>query len=57
MTYDKIRERYLKNYITDAQLRRFAALGIITDSQRSELTAEKYPAADVAETAGEEVSV
>lgn len=43
MTYEKIRERYLKNYITDAQLERFASLGVITQEQAKELYAEKHP--------------
>ena len=44
MTYEKIKERYLKNYITDSQLERFKALGIITDEQYTELYALKHPA-------------
>ena len=43
MTYEKIKERYLKNYITDAQLERFKALGIITQEQYDELYALKHP--------------
>ena len=39
MTYERIKERYLKNYITDAQLERFKALGIITEAQYTELLA------------------
>ena len=39
MTYERIKERYLKNYITDAQLERFKALGIITEAQYTELFA------------------
>ena len=42
MTYEKIRERYLKNYITDAQLRRFVDLGIITQEQYDTLWGDKY---------------
>lgn len=37
MTYDKIRERYLKNYIRDDQLDRFAVLGVITAAQAEEI--------------------
>ena len=42
MTYETIRERYLKNYITDTQLVRFKNLGIITKEQYSALYAEKH---------------
>jgi len=42
MSYEKIRERYLKNYITDEQLQRFVELGIITQEQCDELYAEKH---------------
>ena len=44
MTYDRIKERYLKNYITDSQLERFKALGVITEEQYKELYAMKHPA-------------
>ena len=44
MTYERIKERYLKNYITDAQLERFKALGIITEAQYTELYEMKHPA-------------
>lgn len=37
MTYDKIRERYLKNYIRDDQMDRFVALGVITAAQAEEI--------------------
>ena len=43
MTYEKIKERYLKNYITDSQLERFKTLGIITEEQYDELYALKHP--------------
>ena len=43
MTYERIKERYLKNYITDAQLERFKALGIITEDQYTELYEMKHP--------------
>ena len=39
-----IKERYMKNYITDSQLERFKALGIITQEQYDELYALKHPA-------------
>ena len=42
MTYEKIRERYMKNYITDAQLQRFVDLGIITQEQYDTLWSDKY---------------
>ena len=44
MTYERIKERYLKNYITDAQLIRFRDLGVITQEQYDELYALKHPA-------------
>ena len=43
MSYEKIKERYLKNYITDTQLDRFKALGVITETQYTELYALKHP--------------
>ena len=42
MSYEKIRERYIKNYITDIQLVRFKNLGVITDEQYYTLYNEKY---------------
>ena len=53
MTYERIKERYLKNYITDTQLERFKALGIITQEQYAELYALKHPAGT--ETAADNV--
>ena len=44
MTFEKIKERYLKNYITDAQLIRFRDLGVIRQEQYDELYALKHPA-------------
>ena len=44
MTYERIKERYLKNYITDSQLERFKALGVITQEQYDELYDMKHPA-------------
>lgn len=43
MNYEKIKERYLKNYITDSQLDRFKTLGVITDAQYTELYEMKHP--------------
>ena len=43
MTYERIKERYLKNYITDAQLIRFRDLGVITQEQYDELYLMKHP--------------
>ena len=43
MTYERIKERYLKNYITDSQLERFKSLGVITEAQYTELYALKHP--------------
>ena len=51
MTYERIKERYLKNYITDSQLERFKALGVITEAQYTELYEMKHPL--VPETAAE----
>ena len=42
MSYENIRERYLKNYITDSQLVRFKNLGIISEEQYNALYAEKH---------------
>ena len=50
MTYEKIKERYLKNYITDSQLERFNALGVITAEQYDELYEMKHPAETVVDT-------
>ena len=50
MTYERIKERYLKNYITDAQLDRFNALGVISEEQYAELYALKHPAETVVNT-------
>ena len=44
MTYERSKERYLKNYITDAQLERFKTLGIINEAQYTELYELKHPA-------------
>lgn len=35
--YNRIRERYLKYYITDTQLDRYVALGVITEEQATEI--------------------
>ena len=43
MTYEGIKERYLKNYIRDDQLERFKTLGVITAEQYDELHEMKYP--------------
>ena len=43
MTYEIIKERYLKNYIRDDQLLRFKDLGIITYEQYAELYEIKHP--------------
>ena len=43
MTYESIKERYLKNYIRDDQLLRFKDLGIITYEQYTELYEIKHP--------------
>ena len=50
MTYERIKERYLKNYITDSQLGRFKDLGVITAEQYDELHEMKYPTETVVVT-------
>lgn len=55
MSYEKIKERYLKNYITDAQLDRFKALGVISEEQYAELYALKHPAEQETAADGETV--
>ncbi len=35
--YEKLKDRYLKYYITDAQLARYVALGVLTGEQAEEL--------------------
>ena len=37
MTFEQIKERYKKHYITDAQLLRFLQLGVITQEQYDEI--------------------
>ena len=44
MSFERIKERYLKNYITDSQLERFKSLGVITQEQYDELYEMKHPA-------------
>ena len=53
MTYERIKERYLKNYITDSQLERFKTLGVITQEQYDELYALKHPVEPDTETAAD----
>ena len=43
MSFERIKDRYLKNYITDAQLVRFKDLGVITETQYTELYKMKHP--------------
>ena len=50
MTFEIIKERYMKNYITDSQLGRFKDLGVITQEQYDELYALKHPAEAVVVT-------
>ena len=50
MSFERIKERYLKNYITDSQLERFKALGVITQEQYDELHEMKHPAETVVVT-------
>lgn len=39
---ERIRERYMKNYIRDDQLARYVVLGVITEEQAETLKAERY---------------
>ena len=55
MTYERIKERYLKNYITDSQLGRFKVLGVITQEQYDELYALKHPVEPETAAEGETV--
>lgn len=48
MSYETIKDRYLKNYITDAQLIRFKNLGILSEDQYTSLYSEKHPSEEVA---------
>ena len=43
MNFETIKDRYMKNYITDAQLVRFESLGIINKEQYDELYNMKHP--------------
>lgn len=40
--FERIRTRYLKNYIRDDQLARYVVLGVISEEQAEALKAEKY---------------
>lgn len=40
----KIMERYMKNYVTDAQLAKYLALGVITQDEYDYIYATKHPA-------------
>lgn len=55
MTYERIKERYLKNYITDSQLERFKALGVISEEQYTELYEMKHPTEQETASDGETV--
>ena len=55
MSFERIKERYLKNYITDSQLERFKALGVITQEQYTELYEMKHPAEQETAADGETV--
>lgn len=39
----KIMERYMKNYVTDAQLAKYLALGVITQDEYDHIYATKHP--------------
>lgn len=42
--FEKIKERYLKNYVRDDQLERYVALKVITEEQAAEIRAAKAAA-------------
>ena len=50
MTYERIKERYCKNYITVSQLERSKSLDVSTPEQYDELYALKHPAEAVVNT-------
>lgn len=39
--FEKIRDRYLKNYVRDDQLDRYVTLGVLTLEQAEEIRAQK----------------
>ena len=43
--FDRIKERYGKYYITEAQLGRYVSLGVITEEQAEEIKADRNHAA------------
>lgn len=47
--YEQIKERYEKGYITDEQLERYVALGVITETQAAEIKGEASDAVPTAE--------
>lgn len=42
MTFEQIKKRYNRHYITNEQLRRFVELGIINSEQYKEICGEDY---------------
>ncbi len=41
--FERIRDRYSKYYITDDQLGRYVALGVITEAQAAEIRVVRDP--------------
>lgn len=39
--FERIKERYLKYYVTEGQLARYVALGVITEEQAEEIKAAR----------------
>lgn len=39
--FERIKARYVKNYVTDEQLDRYVALGVISEEQAEEIRASK----------------
>ena len=47
--FEQIKERYSKGFITDTQLLRYLALGVIDEEQYDEIYAIKHPVEEVVE--------
>ena len=39
--FERIKSRYLKNYVTDEQLDRYVTLGVISEEEAKEIRASK----------------
>ena len=47
--FEQIKERYARGFITDTQLSRYLALGVIDQEQYDEIYAIKHPVEEVVE--------